>query len=77
MRTFARMLPKSSLVGILCCVRDLTFCERQMFLFESVREIVCKNAAEPNKSDRRSCEHKYFTFRFVGMLHLLLLSVTS
>ena len=49
-RTFARTLPKCSLVGILRCVRDFTFCERRMFLFESVRETVRKNAPEPNKN---------------------------
>ena len=49
-RTFARTLPKCSLVGILCCVRDFTFCERRMFLFESVRDTVRKNAPEPNKN---------------------------
>ena len=46
MRTFARTLPKCPLVGILCCVRDLFFCERRMFLCESVRETVRKNATE-------------------------------
>ena len=88
-RTFARTLPKCSLVGILCCVRDL---------FSANAECSCSRAfvkpfarTLPNRtrtfcrsifsasfgSDRRSCEHKYFTFRFVGMLLLLLLSVTS
>ena len=53
MRMFARTPPKYSVVGILCCVRDLTFCERRMFLFESVRDTVCKNAVRSKSKNIR------------------------
>ena len=76
MKTFARTLPKCSLVGILCCVRDLTFCERRMFLFESVRETVKPFARTlPNRtrtfwqsifSASFGSDRRFFFFFFFG-----------